>query len=58
MGEGSKGELFDTDKMVTINLKREESVVLVDRDDNLWELFKNRKGHYKLRRLKGRGHGA
>lgn len=53
-GEGFKKELFDSDKIVTINLKREESIVLMDRDDNLWELFKNRRGHYDLRKLKGK----
>jgi hypothetical protein len=48
----SKKELLDVEKMVVINLKREESIALMDRDDNLWELFRNNKGHYKLRRLK------
>jgi len=58
IGEGLKKELFDTDKMVTINLKREESIVLMDREDDLWELFKNKKGHYNLKRLKGKQHGS
>jgi hypothetical protein len=57
-GESFKRELFDTDKMVTINLKREESIVLMDRDDNLWELFKNKKGRYNLKKLKGKQHGT
>ena len=52
--EGSKKELLDTDKIVTINLKREESIVLVDRNDNFWELFRNKKGHYNLKRLEGK----
>lgn len=55
-GEGFKKELFDTDKIVTINLKKEESIVLMDRNDNLWELFKNKKGRYNLRKLKGKHH--
>jgi hypothetical protein len=54
IGDGSKKELFDTEKMVMIKLKRQESIVLMDRNDNLWELFKNKKGHYKLKRLKGK----
>jgi hypothetical protein len=44
--------------MIAIDLRREESIVLMDRDDNLWELFKNKKGHYNLKRLKGERHGA
>ena len=52
----SKKELLDTKKIVAINLKREESLVLVDRDDNLWELFKNKKGRYDLKKLKGKQH--
>jgi hypothetical protein len=58
IGEGSKRELLDTEKMVAISLKREESIVFMDRDDNLWELFKNKKGRYSLRRLKGKQHGS
>jgi len=56
VAEVSKKELLYTEKMVAINLKREESIVLVDRDDNLWELFKNKKGHCNLRKLKGKQH--
>jgi hypothetical protein len=52
----SKKELLDTKKIVAISLKREESIVLMDGNDNLWELFKNRKGHYRLKRLKGNRH--
>ena len=54
IGECLKKELFDTEKMIVINLKREKSIVLVDSDDNLWELSKNRRGRYNLRKLKGR----
>jgi len=57
-GEGFKKELFDTDKMVAINLKREESIVLMDRSDNFWELFRNKRGRYNLKKLKGRQHGT
>jgi hypothetical protein len=49
-----KKELLDTEKMIAINLKRQESIVLMDRDDNFWELFKNKKGHYNLKKLKGK----
>jgi len=54
----SNKELLDTEKMIAINLKREESIVLMDRDDNLWELFKNKKGRYNLKKLKGKQHGT
>jgi hypothetical protein len=56
VAEVSKKELLYTEKMVAINLKREESIVLMDAKDNLWELFKNRKGHYSLRKLKRKQH--
>jgi len=53
VAEVSKKELLYTEKMVAINLKREESIVLMDRDDTLWELFKDKKGRYNLRKLTG-----
>jgi len=53
VAEVSKKELLDAEKLVTISLKREESIVLIDGNDNLWELFKGKKGHYNLKRLKG-----
>jgi hypothetical protein len=56
VAEVSKKELLETEKIVAINLKKEESIVLMDAKDNLWELFKNRKGHYSLRKLKRRQH--
>jgi len=56
VAEVSKKELRGTKKIVAINLKREESIVLMDGNDNLWELFKDRKGHYNLKRLKGKRH--
>lgn len=54
VAEGSKKELLDTNKIVAINLKKEESILLVDKNDNFWELFRNRKGHYNLKRLKSK----
>jgi hypothetical protein len=52
MAEGVKEELFDTDKMVAINLKREERIALIDKNENFWELFRNKKGRYRIRRLR------
>jgi hypothetical protein len=57
-GEIGKKELFDTDKMVAISLKGEESMAFIDKDDRLWELSKNTKGRYAVRRLKDRRHRA
>jgi len=56
--EGSRKQLFDTDKIVAIDLKKEESIVFIDRNDDLWELSKNRKGHYVLRILREKKHGT
>jgi hypothetical protein len=58
MFEGSKKQLFDTDKMVAINLKKEESIVFMDRDGNLWELSRNKNGRYLVRRLRDKKHGT
>jgi hypothetical protein len=48
MVEGQKKALFDTDKMVAINLKKEECIVLIDKNE-LLGAFKKQKGtiHYK-----------
>jgi len=48
---GSKRELLDTDKMIAIDLKKGESVVLMDRNDDFWELSRNGKGQHHLKRL-------
>jgi hypothetical protein len=50
--KGSKTELYDTDKMLIMNLKKGECIVYVDRKDNIWELYRNEKGRYNLRKLK------
>jgi hypothetical protein len=54
IARGSKREILDTEKMITINLKKGESVVLMDRNDDLWELSRNKKGRYNLNKLRGR----
>jgi len=51
LARGSKRELLDTDKMITIDLKKGESIVLMDRNDDFWELSRNEKGHHHLKRL-------
>ena len=49
--DGSRKELFDTDKMVSIQLKKGECVALIDANDRFLELCRNGKGRYRLRRL-------
>lgn len=51
VARGSKRELLDTEKMVAIDLKKGESIVLMDRNDDFWELSRNGKGQYHLKRL-------
>jgi hypothetical protein len=51
VARGSKRELLDTEKMIAINLKKGGSIALMDRNDDFWELSKNRKGQYHLKRL-------
>jgi len=54
MADGQKKVLFDTDKMVAINLKREECIALIDKNENFWELLRNKRGRYTIRRLKSK----
>lgn len=54
MAEGQKKVLFDTDKMVAINLKKEECIALIDKNENFWELSRNKRGQYIIRRLKSK----
>jgi len=54
VAEVLKKELVDTEKMVAINLKKGESVVLMDRNDDFWKLSRNGKGQYHLKKLNGK----
>jgi hypothetical protein len=52
-GKGGRRELYDPDKMVTIQLKKGEAIVLVDSEHRIWELRRSKKrGDYSLRNLK------
>ena len=50
--EGSKKELYDSDRMLLISLKKGESVAFLDGNNDIWELSRNSKGRYNLRKLK------
>ena len=50
--EGSKKELYDNDRLLIINLDKGESIAFLDREDNIWELSRSRRGRYNLRKLK------
>jgi hypothetical protein len=54
MAKNLKKEFFNTDKVVVIALKKKESVAFVDRNDDLWELFRNSEGRYVVKRLRDR----
>jgi hypothetical protein len=49
--EASKVELFDNDRMI-LNLRKGESIALLDKDDNFYELSRNLRGRHNLRKLK------
>ena len=49
--EGAKRELYDSDRFLLINLDKGESIAFLDKEDNIWELSRNRRGRYNLRRL-------
>jgi hypothetical protein len=52
--EGSKRELYESDRMLIINLKKSECIAFLDKEENIWELSRNKHGSYSLRKLKDR----
>jgi hypothetical protein len=50
--EGAKKELYDNDRLLVINLEKGECIAFLDKEDNIWELSRSRRGRYNLRRLK------
>ena len=50
--EGSKKELYESDRMLIINLNKGECIAFLDKMNSIWELARNKKGRYSLRRLK------
>jgi hypothetical protein len=50
--EGSKKELYDSDKMLVITLDKGECVAFIDSENCIWELSRSIKGRYSLRKLK------
>jgi hypothetical protein len=50
--EGAKKELYDSDRLLIINLEKGECIAFLDREDTIWELSRSRRGRYNLRRLK------
>jgi len=50
--EGTKKELYDSDRLLIISLEKGESIAFLDKEDNIWELSRSRRGRYNLRRLK------
>ena len=49
--EGSKKELYDNDKLLIINLKKGECIAFLDGNDKIWELSRDGRGRYNLRKL-------
>ena len=50
--EGAKKELYDNDRLLIINLDKGECIAFLDKEHNIWELFRTRRGRYNLRKLK------
>jgi len=55
--EGSKKELYESDRMLIINLDKGECIAFLDREDSVWELSRNKQGRYNLRRLNDKKRG-
>jgi hypothetical protein len=49
---GSKKELYDNDKLLVINLEKGECIAFIDNENCIWELSRNMKGRYSLRKLR------
>lgn len=49
--EGAKKELYDNDRLLIINLDKGECIAFLDKENNIWELSRSRKGRYNLRKL-------
>jgi hypothetical protein len=50
VGKGGKKEMFDTGRMI-IQLKERERVVLIDNAEKMWELSRDKRGIYHIRKL-------
>jgi hypothetical protein len=50
--QGAKKEIFDSDRLLIINLSKGECIAFLDKEDSVWELSRNRRGRYNLRKLK------
>lgn len=50
--EGAKKEIYDSDRLLIINLDKGECIAFLDKEDNVWELSRNKRGRYNLRKLK------
>jgi hypothetical protein len=50
--EGTKKELYDNQRLLVINLSKGESIAFLDREDCIWELYRNKRGRYYLKKLK------
>ena len=50
--EGSKKELYDSDKMLVITLDKGECVAFVDSENCSWERSRSIEGRYSLKKLK------
>jgi hypothetical protein len=50
--EGSRKELYESDRMLIINLNKGECIAFLDKEDSVWELSRNKQGRYSLRSLK------
>ena len=52
-GKGGRRELYDPDKLVTIQLKKGEGIVPLDSEHGIWELRRSKKrGYYRLKNLR------
>ena len=49
-----KNELNDTTKIVTINLKKNETIALIDKKGDFWQLKRNKNGKYTIAKLKNK----
>jgi hypothetical protein len=47
---GKKTEVLDADKVI-IELKKKERALLIDANDKFYEIYRDKKGYYQIRKI-------
>jgi hypothetical protein len=45
-------EEFDSDRLLVVDLEKGDAIALIDRNDNVLELSRNKRGHFDVKELR------